>query len=244
MHKFNKNNSPDQQGGIKPYAFPEMSTGEAVEAKKESVKNTVFERSFSDGNDEQSDNYKAGGEVTGETEGDVITIEEQAYQKGLEKGEKEGLELARQRVGVLLNSFNEALLEMDRLKKELLLNSERESVELSLAIAKKIVCQEITTNKDVVLNVVREALKKVVGNENIRVRMCPDDLQFMNESKSQIPELSEDFNKVTFESDESITQGGCVIDTNQGDIDARIEKQLQTVEDVFSSEINKLNIEN
>ncbi len=243
LHKLNKNNPPGQQGSIKPYIFPEMSTGEAVEAKREAVKNTVFERSFSDGNGELSGNLMPRREVTGEMEDDVITIEEQAYIKGFEKGEKEGLESARQRVGSLLGSFKEALLELDSLKKDLLLNSERESVELSLAVAKKIVCQEIATNRDVVLNVVKEALKKVVGNENIRVRMCPDDLNIMNEFKSQLPELMEDFNKVSFEGDESITQGGCIIDTNQGDIDARIEKQLKTVEDVFYAEIKKLNID-
>lgn len=242
-YKFTKNNSPDQQGIMKPYFFPEMSTGEAAESKMEAVKNTVFERSFSDGNGGLSGNYIPRGEVTGETEQDVTTIEEQAFKKGFEKGEKEGLESARQRVGALLSSFNEALLELDSLKKELLLNSERESVELSLAVAKKIVCQEITTNRNVVLSVVKEALKKVVGNENIRVRMCPDDLQFMNEFKSQLPELMDDSSKVIFEGDESIMQGGCIIDTNQGDIDARIEKQLQAVEDIFYAEIKKLNIE-
>ncbi len=240
--KFTRNNSPDQEGGMKPYAFPEMSTGEAAEAKMEAVKNTVFERSFSDGNNELSENYMPRGEDKRGIESDVENIEEQAFIKGFEKGEKEGLESAQQRVGALLSSFKEALLDFDRIKKELLLSSERETVELSLAVAKKIVCQEITTNPNVVLNVVKEALKKVVGNENIRIRMCPDDLQFMNEFKSQLPELMEDYTKVTFEGDESITQGGCIIDTNQGDIDARIEKQLQTVEDIFYSEINKLNI--
>ena len=36
--------------------------------------------------------------------------------------------------------------------------------------------------------------------------------------------------------------GGCIIETNLGDIDARIEKQLQAVEEAFRSEINKLRI--
>jgi len=238
LHKFTKYNPFDKQGDMKSYSFPEMSTGEA----KDAVKNTVFERSFSDGKGDTSGNYIPRGEVAGEMEGDVKTIEEQAFIQGFDKGEKEGLELARERVGTLLTSFNEALLGLDRIKKELLLSTEREAVELSLAVAKKIVCQEITTNKHVVFNVVKEALEKVVGNESIRVRMSPDDLQFMNEFKSQLQELIEDFTKVNFEGDDSIAKGGCIIDTSQGDIDARIEKQLQTVEEIFYAEIKKLNI--
>jgi len=219
-----------------------MSTGEAIEAKKEALKNTVFERSFSDRDGVFPENYMPRGEVSGETECDVESIGEQAFTKGFEKGEKEGLESARQRVGSLLSSLKEALSELNMTKRELLLSSEREAVELSLAVARKIVCQEISTNRNIILNVVKAALKKVVGNENVRVRMSPTDLQSMNELKSQSPELREEFAKVTLEGDESITQGGCVVDTNLGDIDARIEKQLQTVEDIFHSEIKKINI--
>ena len=35
--------------------------------------------------------------------------------------------------------------------------------------------------------------------------------------------------------DESIPDGGCIIETESGDIDARIEKQFQAVEEVFQS---------
>jgi len=33
--------------------------------------------------------------------------------------------------------------------------------------------------------------------------------------------------------DESISDGGCIIETESGDIDARIEKQFQAVEEAF-----------
>ncbi len=53
--------------------------------------------------------------------------------------------------------------------------------------------------------------------------------------------LVEGFEGVIFEGDESITNGGCFIETNFGDIDARIEKQLHAVEEAFKSELRKLN---
>ena len=52
-------------------------------------------------------------------------------------------------------------------------------------------------------------------------------------------DLPEDLENVIAE-DTSIADGGCVIETDLGDIDARIEKQLQAVKEVLRSETKKL----
>ena len=61
--------------------------------------------------------------------------------------------------------------------------------------------------------------------------MNPADLQFINETKYQLSNLIADVNSVTIEAEENIQSGGCVIETDLGQIDARIEKQLQAVEE-------------
>jgi len=227
---------------MKPYSFPEMSTGEATQEKMKADTQTVFTRMFRDDTQIFSENNMPSCEASENMKIDTKRLEEKAYLKGFEKGEKDGLESAGRRIELLLNSLKEALLGFQKAKKEILLNCERETVKLAFAIAKKIVCQEVATDKNIVLNVVKEALRKVENHKNIKIRLCPADLQFMNDVKSQIPGLMEDFDKVQFEADESIMGGGCVIDTRFGDIDARIDKQLQAVEEVFNAEINKLGL--
>ena len=65
--------------------------------------------------------------------------------------------------------------------------------------------------------------------------MNPADLRFINETKYQLSNLIDGVNSVTLEAEENIQSGGCVIETDLGEIDARIEKQLQAVEESFQA---------
>ena len=112
-------------------------------------------------------------------------------------------------------------------------------MELALAIARKVVCREIEVDKEVVVCVAREALAKVEGPGRIIIKLNPSDLRYFNETNYQISEMIGNIDNVTLESDDSIQSGGCVIDTDLGEIDARIEHQLQAVEESFRSALEK-----
>ena len=130
-------------------------------------------------------------------------------------------------------------MHIQKLRTEIYHTLEKEVVELALAIARKVVCREVKTNQDVVVCVAKEALSRVEAPGEIIIRLNPSDLQFIKQTKYQISTLLEHVDKVTFESEDSISSGGCVIETNMGEIDARIEKQLHVVEEMFHSEISK-----
>jgi flagellar biosynthesis/type III secretory pathway protein FliH len=70
----------------------------------------------------------------------------------------------------------------------------------------------------------------------IKIRLNPADLKFITETQDQISKSMHQMDNVTFEAEEGIAAGGCVIETGLGEIDARIEKQFQVVEDKFRSE--------
>ena len=224
------------------YSFPDMISGQAAAEKKKADAETVFTRIFQVENEDVSANFMPVGRASENTEEPEKDLEEQAYINGFEKGEKEGRESSKNRIETLLISLDQALLGIDKAKKDLFLISEREAVELALSIAGKIIHQEVSTDRGVVLNVVKAALKKVTKHKKIKIRLNPADLDFMNEVKSQMPGLVDSFDEVIFEGDTSIGDGGCVIDTNFGDIDARIEKQLLAVEEMFMAEIRKRGI--
>ena len=111
---------------------------------------------------------------------------------------------------------------------------------LALAIAEKIVSHEIKINKEVVLNVAKAALKKVVDTRKIKIRVASTDFQFLKDFKPELLDIQDKLENITLEEDSSITGGGCVIETNLGDVDARIEEQLKVVRESFSSEVQKI----
>ena len=163
----------------------------------------------------------------------------QAYGKGYTEGKKSGIEIERKKVESALNTVHQVVVELKEIRTALYRNAEKETVNLALAIAAKIVRHEIAINKDVVLSIVKEALKKLVDYDRVNIRVSPSDYQFLKNQKHQFLHLVENKETMTFEKDETIHSGGCLIETSLGDIDARIEKQLETVEEALRSEFER-----
>ena len=153
--------------------------------------------------------------------------------KGAKAGETAGFERATKKLDPLLDGLQHALMQLGNLRQNTYRIIEQEVVELALAIARKVICREVEVDKEVVVCVAREALSKVEDPGNVKIKMNPSDLQFINETKYQLSELIGNIDHVTIEPGENIRSGGCIIETNLGDIDARIEKQLQAVEESF-----------
>jgi flagellar assembly protein FliH len=165
--------------------------------------------------------------------------EEAAHARGFAEGEKAGVDMGRQRVAPVLKQMRQTLVELEKLKKRLVVQAEAESVTLALAVARKIVRQEIQTDRNVVLNTVRAALEKVVERDHVRIHLNPRDLDAARETEG-FSALTGDMGKASFESDASVDAGGCLVETRFGDIDARVENQMQWLEETFLNELKKI----
>lgn len=241
MHRIIKGKNRDKDPRCTVYCFPDISSEtpgmvwNETEANFQRVNLGDRHQSCCSGTDPAAPR-RPGSEAGREK---VRQIEEQAYAHGFSKGEQAGMELGQKRFEPILRGFQQALLELERIKKDLCLQAEKETVELALAIAKTVVCHEVHTNRSVVVHVIREALKNAVDLEHIKIRMNPIDLELISGSGHQLLNPSGEIEKIAFEEDETIQRGGCVIETNFGDIDARIERQLRVVEEVLRSELER-----
>ena len=88
--------------------------------------------------------------------------------------------------------------------------------------------------------VAREALARVDNPGKIKIKLNPDDLKFINDTQSQIARFLQNFDHIRFEAEDSIQSGGCLIETDRGDIDARIEKQFEAIEEAFQAQLDEL----
>jgi flagellar assembly protein FliH len=195
------------------------------------------------------DNFAAD---SGKISSAVDQFDAQAYQKGFsdgtEKGAREGetagFEQATKKLEPLLDGLQQALMQLGNLRQNTYQIIEQEVVELALAIARKVICREIEVDKEVVVCVASEALSKVEDPGNVKIKLNPSDLQFIKETKYQLSELIGNIDNVTIEPGENIRSGGCVIETNLGEIDARIEKQLQAIEESFRTALENTSVKN
>ena len=169
--------------------------------------------------------------------------EERAYGKGFADGKQQGLkegdEAAIAKIEPLMGALQQAIEQMQVIRKQTHQDIESEVVELALAIARKVICREIATGKQSVVAVAREALRQVEHPGKIKIKMNPDDLQAANEAGYEFSSLTENMKAVSVETETGISAGGCVIETDCGEIDARIDKQLQAVEAAFHNEMKR-----
>jgi flagellar assembly protein FliH len=151
----------------------------------------------------------------------------QAADQGREEGYRSGEEEVNRLIGRLHDIINAAIDE----RQSILKRTERQVVDLVLMIARKVVKIIAENEKRVVLENVREAMKKVEGDTEVTIRVNTRDLNLVTRHKKQFIAAVESLKQVHIEEDSRIEAGGCVIVTTFGDIDARIQNQLGIIEE-------------
>lgn len=149
----------------------------------------------------------------------------EAFSKGLEDGKVH----AEEEMSGLYKTLNEAVGEMTRLHEKINREAEDDLLKLAMAVARKVIQQEISIDRRIVRNFVSEALKSTSGKDEIVIRLNPEDYKVVSgNTRIYLPELAEKSN-LTLKPDDAVTAGGCIVDTSMGSIDARVEAQLEEI---------------
>jgi len=168
-----------------------------------------------------------------ETQLRVSNIEKEAYEKGFSEGQKAGSEVGEKMGEALLKQYSASLDALNGLRKELFETSEREVIRLSLEIARKIIKREVAIDEELILALVRVALERVADQALITVRVNPKDHSAIERHRAATAGIGGLSESIRLVEDPLIARGGCVIETESGTIDARIEEQLREIEKGF-----------
>jgi flagellar assembly protein FliH len=133
------------------------------------------------------------------------------------------LESEQRRLAMLATSFGAAV---DR-RLDLL---EEDAIQLAYSAVCRILGEQRGTREGV-LRLVHAAISQLRGRRLLRVRLHPADLQSLHvagdESKARWPQ-------VDWIGDDAVEAGGCLLDTDAGTLDARLETQLAELLDLWS----------
>ena len=170
---------------------------------------------------------------------DVEQLEKAAFVSGYAEGREEGLseglkageETAAARIEEMTARYADAFAEIAALKDTLRAQVEEEVVRLALTVAKKIVHREIQIDPTIIQTLVRVAMERVSGKTAVTVRLNPVDYRYMTDNHKDLSQT--EGREIRFEADGSLTQGDCMIQTDAGDIDARIAEEFNEVESSF-----------
>jgi flagellar assembly protein FliH len=162
-----------------------------------------------------------------------MQAQEQGFQQGYQQGLESGAQAGQQQVGQLIYQVRDLYVQAIKQRQWLMQSVEPELARLSTKVAEKIVGEELKCNPEVILGIVKSALTGLGDREEISVRVNPVDYQVAHKSKPVFERMVEGLKKFEIISDASIDEGGCVIETNLGNMDARLSTQIATLEAAF-----------
>jgi flagellar assembly protein FliH len=108
-------------------------------------------------------------------------------------------------------------------------------IQVTKKIAEKILQREIKDHSTIE-SILKVSLSKVLGANEVIIKLNSTDYKYLDTDKHR-EELEQNFSKIKFEKDSGIPVGGCVIETAIGNVDGRINTQLNEIFKQLENEI-------
>jgi flagellar assembly protein FliH len=163
----------------------------------------------------------------------VSEIEHEAYKKGYEAGREEGYKEGQAEVMRLIDRLGTIVSTAVDIREDIIGSSEKLMTEMILMIARKVIKDEIVERREVVINNIKDALKRVKDRDRVDIRVNFADLDMTTAHKDELIKMMESLKKVNIYEDSRVERGGCIIETDVGAVDARISTQLDTIEEAI-----------
>lgn len=155
------------------------------------------------------------------------------YAAGLEEGRKTGHDAAVAQTSAMLNDvtarWSQALELLHQHMPAHVADARTDLVKLALAIAAKVTHAEALRNRQVVVDTAAEALRLAAGARLVTIRVQPAEVAMLESYLPALLAKIRTVGSVELAADETITPGGVVATFGGGEVDARMETQLQRI---------------
>ena len=152
-------------------------------------------------------------------------LEREAFAKGFAQGELAGAEAAGQRGEMMLHRLMQTLEELTQVRAQMIHQTERQMVQLALAVARRVVQREVSLDPDLLIAMARVAMERLGETAQVKVRLHPEDYEAAGAAR--VAQLAG--SNVTIVADGHLNRGGCRIESDMGMLDAGVDAQLQEI---------------
>jgi len=156
----------------------------------------------------------------------ILENAEQDRQTVIEAALREGYEHG-------LAQWNAAVAKVNAARDRYISESEPELVRLAVRIAQKILGEELRTNPEAIVNITRECLRGLSRERSLAIRVHPSDLDLMRRSIDLLHEAAGPQRSINVVADPAVGAGGCIVESEYGVVDARLETQIRCMEELL-----------
>jgi len=161
-------------------------------------------------------------------------IEKEAFEKGYREGTEKALQDVKEQTAAQTEEFSahleEILQSVETFWTKMLEDNRETMMRLVVETVKVVVCGELKSNPEVILNVLQKIFKKVEDSQKILLWINPQDLEVMKQHKQDIIEMLGKDKKVLISTEPEMQPGGCKLSIENQKIDADIKTMLKEME--------------
>lgn len=151
---------------------------------------------------------------------EIEILKEQAQQEGFEVGFNAWVEL----IAKLEDEITKVRGDMEKILTPVVLEA-----------AKKIVNREIELSENTIVDIVTGTLKSVSQHKKITIYVNKKDLDALEANRTRLKDVFENLEVLSIRPRADVAQGGCVIETEGGIINAQLENRWRILESAFQS---------
>lgn len=231
------NASPEELSAFERWELPAMDDGLVTSDSDNAFTSTPSRQQpkATSPNASPSELESDEGHIEPLTAEDLETIRQAAYEEGKEQGQQDGYKAGYdQGYKSGESDVKASVTKLAQISRALLEPIPQQDDELETAllelvenICTRVVHRELKADSESVLVVIKEALSCLnAGAKRVRIHLNPEDAEFVKNALDEAGELDETWR---FLPHQTITPGGCIVDTDTTVIDMRAEKRLATV---------------
>lgn len=156
-------------------------------------------------------------------------LEREAYEKGFAQGEKDGLELGAAKALKVVENIENLLDEIGRFRSDIIKRHEKDIIELICAVAEKVVHHRVELNGTTIREAVIKAIQLATERRSVILKINPGEFDYIEQLKPELFKRFNELNSIEVVSSPSVKRGGCFLETRCGDVDARVETQMEMI---------------
>lgn len=174
-------------------------------------------------------------------ESEKLALEKEQYREQIAAEAREEIEArvraeyhdAQKELGELIDSIAESRLrDLENIDDEI------------MATVYSAVCKIVGStvmNEDVVLSTVKQVIQQAQDRMNIVLRVNPAHAEIIRAAEKELNRGIN--NRIEVVPDEYIRYGGCIVETDAGSIDGRLDRQFQSLLDLITTELERNSLE-
>jgi flagellar assembly protein FliH len=160
-------------------------------------------------------------------------IVQQAQEEGYNEGYQQGLAQAeaalRQEYNEMLTEARSVLEQSYALKQQIIQESEPFLIELSTSISEKIIGRQLTLSPEWIVESIKKVLSRRKEKGTITLCVAPHQFAYIQDAREELLISIDSQAELAIIPDSTVVDQGCVVRSDFGSIDARIDTQLKEI---------------